>query len=366
LTGLPLLVALVQKPALCHDTPYLLWLVCFGVFGVAFGLTAWREPAGRIGWRQLGSLVLQSATALTMILLVCSGQEGALLVIVAAQVGWVLPLSRALVWVAVQATAMCAALAFSWSGTVTLKLMATYLGFQVLALVSCFLTAREAAARAELARANTELQGTRELLANASRLAERERISRELHDTLGHHLTALSLNLEAASRMAEGTTLTQVHRAQTVTKLLLTDVRGVVTTLRGEDGLTEALKTLVDAVPQPRVHLRVPKDLVIADPLRAHTVLRCVQEIVTNTIRHAQATNLWIEVAQSNGQIRLLATDDGRGTQAVCPGHGLTGMRERLELVGGRLDIRSEPSRGFHVTVSIPVGASAPLQRSTT
>jgi signal transduction histidine kinase len=308
LTGLPLLVELVEQPALCREKPYVLWLLCFGMFGAAFGLTAWREPAGRSGWRQVGSLVLQSATALMMILLVCSGQEGALLVIVAAQVGSVLPLSRALMWVAVQATMMCAILAFSWSGTVTLKLMATYLGFQALALVSCFLTAREATARAALVRANRELEATRELLANTSRLAERERISRELHDTLGHHLTALSLDLEAATYMATDNTLTQVQRAQAVTRMLLADVRGAVSALRGDDsiGLAQALKAIVEAVPQPTVHLRVADDLAIADPMRTQTILRCVQEIVTNAIHHAHATNLWIDLGSCDSQIRLV------------------------------------------------------------
>ncbi len=357
LTGLPLLVELAQQPALWHAPPYILWLICFALFGAAFGLTGWRSPAGRAGPGQGVSLILQAAAALTMILLVCSGQEGALLVIVAAQVGWVLPLSRALVWVAGQAAAMCAMLMFSWSGSITLKLMATYLGFQALALVSCFLTAREATARAELLRTNRELEATRELLANTSRLAERERISRDLHDTLGHHLTALSLNLEAASHMANGTTLAQVQRAQAVTKLLLTDVRGAVSALRGEDsiGLTEALNALVEAVPEPRVHLRVPDDFAICDPLCAQAVLRCVQEIVTNAIRHAHAANLWIELARSNGQLRLVARDDGRGVEHIRPGHGLTGMRERLEMVGGQLDVRSEPAQGFHVNASIPL-----------
>jgi signal transduction histidine kinase len=361
LTGLPLIVQMIEAPRLCREPHYLVWLVCFGAFGAAFALTGWREPAGRSGVRQAVSLILQTTAALAMILLVCSGQEGALLVIVAAQLGWVLPLAQALTWVAVQATLMCAVLAFSRSGAVTLKLMATYLGFQALALVSCFLTAREATARVALARANRELEATRELLANASRLAERERISRELHDTLGHHLTALSLNLEAASHMSSGTTLTQVQRAQGVTNLLLTDLRGAVSALRGEDsiGLTEALHTLVEAVPQPRVHLEIPPDLAICDPLCAHTVLRCVQEIVTNTIRHAHAANLWIELARVNGDLQLLARDDGRGAHAIRPGHGLTGMRERLEMVGGRLEIHSEPSQGFHVRASLPLNGGA-------
>src|SRR5712692_8746284 len=92
LAGLPLLVLLWQQPALCLDVHYVWWLVCLLIFGLAFALTGWRatKPGYRV--RQVASLVLQTATALTMIRLVCSGQEGALLVIVAAQLGWILPL----------------------------------------------------------------------------------------------------------------------------------------------------------------------------------------------------------------------------------------------------------------------------------
>jgi signal transduction histidine kinase len=362
LAGLPLLVRLWQLPVLLRDPRYVLWLVCFVIFGAAFGVTGWRATEDGHRVRQVASLALQTATALTMIRLVCSGQEGALLVIVAAQLGWILPLRSAVIWLVTQALVMCLILGLSKSGRVTLTIMATYLGFQVLALFSCFLTAREAAARAELAEANRELQGTRELLASASRLAERERISRDLHDTLGHHLTALSLNLEAASHMADRDTLTQVERAQAVTTLLLTDVRSAVSALRGEGstGLTETLKTLVDAVSTPRVHLRVADDVAISDPTCAQTIVRCVQEIVTNAIRHARAANLWIELARTNGRVELTAKDDGQGAGEIRPGHGLTGMRERLELVGGHLEVRSAIAQGFQVTALIPMRVSAP------
>src|SRR5258707_14419436 len=141
--------------------------------------------------------------------------------------------------------------------------MSTYVGFQVLALCSCFLAASEASARSGLARANSELRATGELLANTSRLAERERISRELHDTLGHHLTALSLNLEAASHLAQENTLVQIQRAQSVTKLLLSDVRGVVSTLRSDDpiGLAQALRALVAGGPGPPNHPLIAGEL---------------------------------------------------------------------------------------------------------
>lgn len=356
LAGLPLFVQFAQQPASAADLRYWLWLGCFFLFGAAFALTGWREPTLRHRRRQFVVLAIQSAAALAMIRLVCSGNEGALLVIVAAQLGWVLPLGRALVWVAVQAMAMCTILVLA-SSRCTLLLVTTYLGFQVLALFSCFLTAREATARRDLGRANRDLQATRELLANSSRLAERERISRDLHDTLGHHLTALSLNLEAAMQMADRNTLIQVQRAQTATKLVLADLRSVVSALRDEEpiGLADALRTLVAEVPEPRIHLSLSDDLSIADPLRAHTVLRCVQEIVTNAIRHAEALNLWIELVQSDGEITVIARDDGRGAAEVRPGHGLIGMRERLELVGGRLELRSEPARGFRVSARIPL-----------
>ena len=260
LTGLPLLVLLAQEPALPGEAPYWLWLACFLLFGAAFTWTGWRETSVRSRRLQIISLVTQTTAALAMIRLVCSGQEGALLVIVAAQLGWVLPLNRAMLWVFAQAGIMCAILAFSLPPHNTLRLVSTFLGFQVLGLFSCFLTARVAAARADLVRANRELHATRELLANTSRLAERERISRDLHDTLGHHLTALSLNLEAASHMTNGAAFTQIQRAQDVTKSLLGDVRHVVSELRSDDPirLEETLRKFIADVPAPRTleHVR--------------------------------------------------------------------------------------------------------------
>src|SRR5215471_2565320 len=307
LAGLPLFVRLVQVPELVHQPRYICWLSCYFAFGVTFGVTRWDTASARARRLQLGLLAIQAATALVMIVLVCSGHEGAFLVLVAAQLGWFMSLRRALLWVAIQAALMGVVLTFG--GRSTLSLMSTYVGFQVLALFSCFLAASEASARSNLARANNELRATGELLANTSRLTERERISRELHDTLGHHLTALSLNLEAASHLAQESTLVQIQRAQSVTKLLLSDLRGVVSALRGEDpiGLGQALRTLVSGVPAPRIHLVIAEDLAIDDPMRAHTVLRCIQEIITNAIRHAAAGNLWIELARTDSGIAIRA-----------------------------------------------------------
>jgi signal transduction histidine kinase len=356
LAGLQLFVWLFQTPMLLQQPRYQLWLACFFIFGVTFGLTPWNVGSAGPRRMQLSLLAVQAVTALVMLGLVCSGHEGALLVLVAAQLGWFMSLRRALLWVAIQAVLMGAILALVWPQAWILSLMATYVAFQVLALFSCFLAASEASARSELARANSELRATGELLANTSRMAERERISRELHDTLGHHLTALSLNLEAANHMAQDDALVQIQRAQSVTKLLLSDVRDVVSALRGQDpiGLAQALRTLVAGVPAPQIHLLMADNLAIDDPMRAHAVLRCVQEITTNVIRHAAARNLWIELVRTDGGIAIRAKDDGRGAKEVQLGHGLTGMRERLEQVGGTLQIETQPAKGFRLEAWMP------------
>src|SRR5204863_1503702 len=96
------------------------------------------------------------------------------------------------------------------------------------------------------ARANAELHATRALLVEDSRVAERLRISRDLHDTLGHHLTALSLQLEVASRLASGPAAERVTEAHAITRLLLGDVRDVVSRLRESShfDVAAAIRTL--------------------------------------------------------------------------------------------------------------------------
>jgi signal transduction histidine kinase len=108
-------------------------------------------------------------------------------------------------------------------------------------------------------------------------------------------------------------------------------------------------------VPQPRIHLEIDPDFRIDDPERAHIVLRCVQEIVTNSASHSGANNLWITIERAGKQFRIRANDDGRGTaEHSRDGFGLRGMRERLERAGGKLRIDSQPGIGFSVVAVLP------------
>jgi signal transduction histidine kinase len=231
-----------------------------------------------------------------------------------------------------------------------------YLGFQMFAMATATLTVRERTAREALARANAELQATQALLAEDSRVAERLRISRDLHDMLGHHLTALSLQLEVASRLATGPAADRVAEAHAITRLLLSDVRDVVSRLRVSSrfDLAASIGALAAAATQLEVHVDVADGATIEDPVQAHAILRCVQEVITNAMRHAQARNLWISVQRRDDGIVLTARDDGRGVDAVISGNGLRGMRERFEELSGRLDVTSKAGAGFELQAFVP------------
>ena len=150
---------------------------------------------------------------------------------------------------------------------------------------------------------------------------ERSRIARDLHDLLGHNLAALSLNLEIASHFAEGEAAARVETAQSVTKLLLGDVRGAVDALRdaGELDLPAALRKLADGIPRPRIHVAVPEDLDVADPAAGEVVLRCAQEMVTNAMRHAGAENVWIESDGAARRWRFWRGTTARARRACRP-----------------------------------------------
>jgi|SRR5690625_612080 len=204
----------------------------------------------------------------------------------------------------------------------------------------------------ELSVAHVELRSTSALLAESSQARERLRISRELHDVLGHQLTVLSVELEVASHRVEGPGREHVLRARGLAKDLLADVRSVVGTQRDRSfDLPAALTEVVREIPHPRVHLELAPGLT-ADDEHAATVVRAVQEIATNTIRHAQADNLWIRLAPDDDELLLEAHDDGVGARVVTPGNGLRGLQERAEAVGGRVEV--DGASGFRVRVALP------------
>jgi signal transduction histidine kinase len=357
MVGLPILTHPIRRPAV-----FAVWLGAWLIFVVAFWVSA--DSRERTRREALGLPVLQVVCVLALVLTICDGFEGALLVLVAMQIASRvprLPRRAALSWIAVQSVLLCAAIAIHWSLRPALMLAPPYLGFQLLAFFLVERLELEGRARAELAAANAELKATRELLAHSSRVAERLRIARELHDAVGHHLVALSLNLEVASHQIEGPALEQIRISQGLTKLLLTDVSEIVGTLGRDEAvdLRTALTALVSEIPRPRVHLTLAEGMTVEDPELAHLVLRCCQEIVTNAVKHARAENLWIEVVREREVLGLRAWDDGQGAGEIAGGRGLAGMRDRLETAGGRLEVETSPGTGFAVAALVPLRRGA-------
>jgi signal transduction histidine kinase len=357
--GLPVLAFQALRPPKGEQViPVLAWIAAYLLFGLAFALATSRR---RLESDRAGALVLlagQTAAVLALVALPpCFGLEGAGLVLVALLLGGLLPRRAAFTWILTQSAGLLAVVWLHWGWHWAVVLTFAYLPFQLIAAEATRLLAEETAARESLAAANVELEGTRELLARTSREAERARIAREVHDLLGHNLTALSLNLEIASQLTQGEARARVETAQSVTKLLLGDLRATVGALRQADcpDLRDALHKLADGIPRPRIHVDYDATLSLDDPQVGEVVLRCAQEIVTNAMRHARAENLWLDVRRSNGAIKIHARDDGRGASAVESGHGLAGMRERFEQRGGTLSVETAPGRGFAITAVLPL-----------
>jgi signal transduction histidine kinase len=92
-------------------------------------------------------------------------------------------------------------------------------------------------------------------------------------------------------------------------------------------------------------------------PEQAHALVRCAQEAVTNAVRHAEASNLWLQVTSDSEGVRLVARNDGNARPVVSsPGSGLIGMRERVENLGGRLAVQAGSGIGFTVEAWLPSG----------
>ena len=341
------------------------WLfACYLGFGACYWWLSRGLGQGSARWPDRALLLLLTVLALAVSYFNGSGLGSILLMVAAGVIPWLLPAGSGVVLLLLSQLAVLPIYYGVFRMPLFEALMQSllYAGFSLFIYVTSLVARQQAQARDEQRRLNAELRATRALLAESARVNERTRISRELHDLLGHHLTALSLNLEVASHLTEGRAQEHVRQAHTLARLLLTDVRGAVSQLRDASGgidLAAALRPLADHVPALDIELDVQSPLAVDDPERAHVMLRCTQEIITNAVRHAQARRLRIRVWRQADALMLEASDDGQGAEALVPGNGLRGMRERIVQCGGSLDIQTRPGAGFRLQLSLPLATPA-------
>ncbi|WP_327721469.1 sensor histidine kinase [Streptomyces sp. NBC_00490] len=211
-------------------------------------------------------------------------------------------------------------------------------------------------------RARRELQAYAARVAELSAATERNRLARDIHDSLGHHLTAISVQLEIASEFrvldpeAAGRAMTEARQS---VKLALGDVRQSVRALR-EDARPSLSATLAawarDGGAGPCVSVEVTGEEDGYGTAALTALYRAAQEGLTNALRHARASRVSVAVRLTEDTARLAVTDDGCGftPDRATAGFGLTGMRERVHLVAGSVDIDSTPGEGTRLTVVVP------------
>ncbi|UFU05340.1 sensor histidine kinase [Ruania halotolerans] len=353
--GLVMLVVAigVSAPALLGlvptQIPHGAWIAVLSAFVITLLLAVVAE-SGRGQFLALAGAVI---TSWVLVLTVdASGLLPVLLVVVAAVSAYLVPVRVVAGIVAGNTVVLWLAHLPLGSLPEPLIMVGFYLMIQVASVLSSLALIREQAMRRDLARTHVTLKTTSVLLEESARSAERLRISRDLHDLIGHQLTVLTLELEAARHRQGSAAVEHIERADQVARDLLADVRHTVGELRAEPtDLAEAVVRLTRDIPGLDVSLDIDDDLML-DEERAAAVLRAVQEIVTNTVRHAEAKTLTLTMAQEGDEVVLAGSDDGRGAARPSWGNGLRGMAERVAGLGG--EVRVDGTSGFTVTVRVP------------
>lgn len=191
---------------------------------------------------------------------------------------------------------------------------------------------------------------------------ERSRLAREIHDSLGHSLTALNMQLEVFATLHKTDpqkAMEAFHTARRLATDILDDVRAVVHSIRHQDFQFEpSLRSLIDQSKrlkdtEIKLELEAP-DIPKGSAYQLYSIAR---ECLTNSLKHAAPRSIALAVHEEDERIVLTCTDDGAGfNPAQCNGngYGLRGMKERAESLGGTLTVESSPGRGTKIVVAVP------------
>lgn len=223
---------------------------------------------------------------------------------------------------------------------------------------------REQRARADLAQAHQQLRGYAEQAEELATTRERNRVARDIHDGLGHHLTVVQMQVRAARAVLPEDPVradTVLEKAQQQAADALAEVRRSVAALREPRPMTplpEALAELVAEASAAGIATALElagtsRDL---DAARSDALFRAAQEGLTNVRKHAAATSAQVLLDFTDGDaVTVEVRDDGSGADfAAGAGFGLVGLRERAEALGGTLERRSVPGAGTTLRVAVP------------
>ncbi len=207
-------------------------------------------------------------------------------------------------------------------------------------------------------RANDRLHRAHDEIERLAAIAERERIARDLHDLLGHTLSVIVLKSELASKLADrdvARAVNEIRDVESISRRALGEVREAVVRYR-QRGLSAEIEGARVAFDAAAVQLDVALPDAPPPPRVEGMLAMVVREALTNVLRHAHATRCDVRVARDGDVWVLEVRDDGHGRLGPR-GNGLTGVRERVEALGGRVDVQG--GAGVRLTVTLPMAASA-------
>jgi signal transduction histidine kinase len=216
----------------------------------------------------------------------------------------------------------------------------------------------------ELKSANTRLQEYANRVEELAVTQERNRLAREIHDGLGHYLTTIFMEIQAAQAvMTRNPERAQVmlQKAQTLTQDALTDVRNSVAALRASPEENLPLPRLLENLLDHCDMLNIETDLKILGtprtvPPQVHlTLYRAAQESINNIRKHAHASQVWIRLDYQDLQkVRFMIQDNGIGAERLDGGFGLIGLQERVNLLNGEMQIQTAKDQGLRMEIIVP------------
>jgi two-component system sensor histidine kinase DesK len=202
---------------------------------------------------------------------------------------------------------------------------------------------------------NRKLRRANEEVEHLAKVAERERIARDLHDVLGHTLSVITLKSELAGKLIDRDPQRagkEIREVEQISRQALSDVRDAIRGYRSQ-GLAAELVQAKSTLETAGLTVQCDAATTVKLPAIQESVLSlAVREAVTNVVRHAQARSCRMRLEQQNGTCRLEIHDDGLGS-SNGEGNGLRGMRERVEMIGGTLNRNTEA--GTTLTITLPL-----------
>lgn len=226
----------------------------------------------------------------------------------------------------------------------------------------------------ELEEANAQLVAYATQAEELVMTQERNRMAREIHDNLGHYLTIVNVQIEAAKVVMDSEperALDALNKAQEQVQKGLTRVRESVATLRespvSNRPLDEIIASLVEEAQSTGIvtEFKVSGEPQALENKLALALYRVAQEGLTNVRRHAHASRVDVLLDFQPGEVRLEVKDNGIGSAETSGGFGLLGIRERMQLLGGRLEISTGVGKGFRLTACVPTGRSGQRNEKT-